>query len=291
MGKLDLDYVKMWLFILLMMPMSVSAEPAIEINYIDPEINNQTVELNSINDVKLAVRVAPGVAVRWEIVEGGGEFDGGNEGISSIYLPPASLSGDQKITIRATATDESGTKSVEISFTLRAPIANTPTPTATPTMTPTNTPTVTPTSLPTATPTDTPEPTPTKTPKPKPTRTPTPIPTQKPTATPTPDIMNITLDECPPIEHDMNILLQDVLPKHLASYKELKRQKDSGNAIDAKKFLVAIKDVICDMRAIEYVLQADNPDSSDAAITKRIESLRTTRQGYEREFERIRHGN
>ncbi len=272
----------------------VNAEPTVEISLIDPDIRKQTIDLSSIEEVKLAVRVVPGVKVRWEIVEGGGEFDGGNEGISSIYLPPANLSGDQRITIRAVATDDSGTNAVEVSFTLRAPLPNTPTPT----MTPTNTPTATPTSMPTAMPSDTPEPTPTKTPKLKPTRTPKPTPTQrpinKPTATPipaplqTPDI-SIELD-CQPTESDMNTLLQQSLPENLAKYKDLKEKNGSGETIDVNEFLLVIKAVVCDMKAIEDILQEGNQNSPDAAISKRIDNLHATRLGYEREFDQIKNG-
>ena len=89
----------------------------------------------------------------------------------------------------------------------------------------------------------------------------------------------------------MSSLLQDTLPKHLSNYKELIQQRDAGQLINTNQFLVSIKAIICDMKAIEVILQADNLNPSDIAISKRIENLRATRIGYEREFEQIKYEN
>jgi hypothetical protein len=274
-------------------PAGVSAQPNVKIVFTDPDVHTTPeVRLGKIAEIKFIAQAAPpGLKLQWTC-QGPGGFDGDTEGLSSIYLVPDSISDSsrERVTITVTAADDEGnTVQDAVTFTLRASEPPpTPQPTATPRVIPTPTPVPTPSPRPTAT-LPLPTPTPVPTPSPRPTATlplptPTPVPTSTPGPLPTPTIALTFLLNCPPQTHSLNEL-QESLPASLEEYKRLLSQEQNGRPVN-RQLTDVIETIICDLLAIETILDEYYQDSQDADILTRLKRTRQTREQYEQEWAR-----
>lgn len=121
-------------------------------------------------------------------------------------------------------------------------------------------------------------PTPTRTLPPLQTVTPTSRPTLPPIPSPTPDTFS-----CPPQTTGLDELLR-ILPHDLEQYKSLTNREKQGEQLNIE-IITAIERIICDLRAIEKILEESYKQHPDAEVKERIGKTRVTRQQYEKERE------
>lgn len=142
--------------------------------------------------------------------------------------------------------------------------------------------TITPTPLPKATPTPTPTPTPKPTAPPTPTLTDIPTPTPKPTVTPIPSpTATPWAPGCPSETRELEELQQS-LPENLDEYKKLREQEQQGLNLNSQ-IIPVIEDIICDLIAIESILEESYEKTPDDAILQRIQKIKVTRESFEKE--------
>jgi hypothetical protein len=114
-----------------------------------------------------------------------------------------------------------------------------------------------------------------------PTPTPTPHSTEPIIVSHSSHIERLTLSR-PPQPHSLKEL-QESLPASLEEYKRLLGQEQTGQSVN-RQLTDVIETIICDLRAIETILEEYYQDSQDADILTRLKRTRQTREQYEQEW-------
>jgi tetratricopeptide (TPR) repeat protein len=102
------------------------------------------------------------------------------------------------------------------------------------------------------------------------------------TPTQTPSVASWT-PSCPPTTKGLEELLQQSLPTFLGKYKTLKDQEQQGAKVN-NQIIIAIEDIVCDLIAIENILEENYKISPDDEILIRIQKIKKTRDTYEQEL-------
>lgn len=94
--------------------------------------------------------------------------------------------------------------------------------------------------------------------------------------------------DCPPQPPKLEELLSRALPQDLEQFRDLIHREKQGEQLNPQ-VIAAIERIICDLRAIERILEEHDEQKPDPRVQERIQKSRVTRQQYEQErIDRLR---